>query len=318
MRNKFYIDDKDITFVVSGRFLQNDISNLILLRKYFPESEILLCTWTSDFELLKKDSQSKIKKLVTKTILTKDPKSEVRDVYTGRSINYIRQLTSFSTSMNHISRKYVIKIRADLFFRDNKLLINRNLYEDLENNKIIVLNITSVNPKRWRGRAMPFHICDWFYMGKKDIMCNFFSQPMVSEKSFIKFKTSKIENDGDINISDISIFSPEQLIVLLSPKFRDLKIQLSQYNFDQETLKFSDIMVAKFFAIKHAYDLSLRSTKYKVNSLFYQYYMYQYVDFLSDQNIFLKLIKINFLIFLYIKHLFARAYFILRRIYYIH
>lgn len=312
------IHSQDLCFVVSGRFTYKDIQNLHILKKKFPDSQIILSTWKDDFGRLKEEEKDTIADLNLEIVLTKDPNSEVRDVFTGRCINYIRQISSFTSAIQSINRKYVMKLRSDLYFKDYKFLQKKELRNDLDQDKIIVLNVTSVNTSRWRGRKMPFHICDWLYFAKKEVIVDFFNQQMISEKSFIKYKQSKIENELDINVSDISLLSPEQLFVLLSPKFKKIKFKLGQYVNDPSILKLSENLISKYFAIYHAKYLSIKSTKYGVNSMFYQYYMYQSFDKNNKKSVFKKFIKIFYLTYLYLKHLLARLYFIFRRIYYIH
>ena len=312
------INPKDLSFVVCGRFTSKDIPNLYILKEKFPQSQIILSTWKSDYSRLNKEEKDKIASLNLEILLTKDPNSEVRDVFTGRCINYIRQMSSFTNAIQNINRNYVVRLRSDLYFKDNKFLQKNQIREDLEKNKIIVLNVTSINTSRWRGKNMPFHVCDWLYFAKKEIIVDFFTQEMISEKSFIKYKKSKIENELDINVSDISLLSPEQLFVLLSPKFKKIKFKLGQYVNDKSILKLSEELILKYFAIYHAKKFSIKSTKYGVNSMFYQYYMYQSFDQNNKKSIFKKFIKLFVLTYLYLRHFIARLYFIFRRIYYIH
>lgn len=318
MKKLSEIKSKDISFVIAGRFLSGDISNLSKLRKNFPGSQIILSTWKNDFDKLTPEIIDKINNLVSSVVLNIDPKSEVRDVYTGRCINYLRQVSSFCRAVNLINRKYIVKLRSDIFFENNKFLKNKTIIDDIHKNKIVVLNVTSVFARRWRGKNMPFHVCDWLYFAKKEIIIDFFTQEMISEKSFIKYKKSKIENELDINVSDISLLSPEQLFVLLSPKFKNIKFKLGQYVKDKSILKLSEDLILKYFAIYHAKKFSIKSTKYGVNSMFYQYYMYQSFDQNNKKSIFIKFMKLFFLTNLYLRHFIARLYFIFRRIYYIH
>lgn len=202
------IDTKDISVVVQGA-IDKEYTPLCLksIRKYLPESEIILSTWEgSEVENLDYDI----------LVLNKDPggflmsPSEINNVK--------RQIISTINGINKSNRNYILKIRTDMCLCGNKFLHFFSKYNKFNydykfvEQRILVSSLPTRNPIDWET---PYCISDWITFGfKKDTVLLW----------DIKFPSYEEENWFNIHPKDIKIlysydvliarFNPEQHIII--------------------------------------------------------------------------------------------------------
>ena len=151
------IDKKDISVVVQGA-IDKEWTPLCLksIRKYLPESEIILSTWGgSDVENLDYDI----------LVLNKDPgPNELIRKYPHKQVNNIdRQIISSYNGLKKGNRKFGLKIRSDMLLNGIGFLHYYSKYgnDGIENaffNQRILFGDKGVF-------IPPYIICDWYSFG---------------------------------------------------------------------------------------------------------------------------------------------------------
>lgn len=167
------IDSKDISVIVQGAIEENTKYTLSSIRKYFPDSEIILSTWEgSNCDGLEYDS----------LIINKDPGGAPCGAWKDEPINNNgnRQIVSTKNGILKACRKYCLKLRSDLVILGDGLLksFDINNYQDekyrIFSHKILIGELfTRKNFVYYRnGREYsvphPFHPSDWFMFGYTD------------------------------------------------------------------------------------------------------------------------------------------------------
>lgn len=101
------IESQDISVVVQGAIELEYIKKLLKsIRKFLPKAEIIVSTWEGtdvnylDYDILQ---------------INKDPGCEVFTVF-GKKHNLNRQILSTKNGIKRTTRKYVLKIRSDMYF----------------------------------------------------------------------------------------------------------------------------------------------------------------------------------------------------------
>ena len=303
----------NITFLIAGRVHDQPLYMCInSILKHFPDSPIVLSTWSIDYESLSPNIKNLLSSKEIKLYTQPDPGSTVRDLSSNKPLNYIRQLSSTNIALSSVQTMYTFRLRGDIYFTGNNILKDLCIEKSLAIPKICVTNITSVNPVRFRSKSMLFHLCDWIHFGLTADINYFFTQAMISEKQLCSFPRNFPLN-RDINYADLSKLSPEQLFLLCSPFLKSLTTTLDQYNYDQALVKLSLSVIDQHFSIYSPKRLQFKSSKYNLSSHFFRYYMY-----LDSENSINPVLKILILFALYVRHIFARFYFCIIRSYYIH
>lgn len=202
------IDTKDISVVVQGA-IDKEYTPLCLksIRKYLPESEIILSTWEGsevdnlDYDVL---------------VLNRDPGGFFMS---PAEINNVkRQIASTINGINKSNRNYILKIRTDMRLYGNKFLYFFSKYDKFDydykfvEKRILVSSLPTRNPIDWET---PYCISDWITFGlKKDSILLW----------DIKFPSDEEEKWFNIHPRDIKVlcgydaliarFNPEQHIII--------------------------------------------------------------------------------------------------------
>ena len=109
--------NKDITFVFQGPIINEDDAtkkSFISVRKYFPDSKIILSTWkNSNFDNLDFDEK----------IETQDPGAENYLYKNQKSFNNgNRMILSSYNGLINVKTKFAIKLRTDMYMQSNNLI----------------------------------------------------------------------------------------------------------------------------------------------------------------------------------------------------
>ncbi|WP_028387783.1 WavE lipopolysaccharide synthesis family protein [Legionella fairfieldensis] len=215
------IPDKDISIVVQGPILTQskydvteEITQLACLRlkKLFPTSELILSTWEGE------DTRGIV---YDKVIMNKDPGASWFDYYNHKLLNNCNRLIiSTLAGIKAASRKYVFKVRSDLFLVSKKFL---NYFEHypLYNTeckfvkaRILAFSMWSIQGHKTSLFTMhkPFHISDWAYFGYKEDLMDLYDVPLIPEPHFSQWFLTHCKPFFDIAPSVLWKMPPEQHI----------------------------------------------------------------------------------------------------------
>jgi hypothetical protein len=174
----FKIHPKDITVVVQGAIDKNITPECLLsIKKFLPESEIVLSTWNN----------SLVENLVyDKLILNEDPRCVKADLVNNLNNNQNRQLISTREGLNQATRKFVLKLRTDFILTNNTFLNYwndfpcRHKYYNIFEHRIIVSSIYSREISCYNNVPVLFHPSDFFLFGLTDDVKNYFKDTRMA------------------------------------------------------------------------------------------------------------------------------------------
>jgi hypothetical protein len=205
-----------ISIVVQGAINKKETPKCLKsIRKILPNAEIILSTWEgSDVEGLDYDI----------LVLNKDPGASLIEESNHKKIynNTNRQLLSTQEGLKKATRKYVMKLRSDLIFKNDSFLNYFDKFESriddykLFKHKILgscLFTKFSIKSRNHYGRInIPFHISDWWFFGlKEDLDAYFLDTKLVEETYFSEyFNDEKNKNKFTPYGKQKIKFSPEQ------------------------------------------------------------------------------------------------------------
>ena len=176
------ISSKDISVVVQGAVdYKNTPKCLASIRKYLPNSEIILSTWEgANYKGLDYDA----------ILLNKDPGSFKMSPYETNNVK--RQIVSTLEGLKKCTRKYAQKIRSDISLTGNgftKYLDKFDSYNEdwhFLKSRIIVCSFFTRNPvfSEW-----PMHPSDWCSFGLIEDMLTLWNiaLPTKEEENWFKY-----------------------------------------------------------------------------------------------------------------------------------
>jgi hypothetical protein len=243
------IDSKDISVVVQGAIDKvNTPLCLRGIRKILPKAEIILSTWEGsntdrmDYDIL---------------VLSKDVGGQ-KDAKTNFVNNTNRQIVSTVNGLKKADRKYVMKVRSDLIFRNAGFLKYFDRFQQRdEDYKIFTRKIvfSSYFSKKYLGEInyvvhpTPFHLSDWFQFGLLEDILKLYDIPLIeSEPNFSNYLLKHKLPQNKFNMFGASHqYAPEQYIFMqcilktaISPKMPEMR---NIMDYTDENIKFSEIVV---------------------------------------------------------------------------
>ncbi|MDR2338107.1 MAG: WavE lipopolysaccharide synthesis family protein [Deltaproteobacteria bacterium] len=160
------ISSKDISVVVQGASDAELTPRVIAsVRKFLPDAEIILSTWTkTDIDC-------------DKLVISRDP-GKIDINLLG---NTNRQILGRRNGLKRVSRKYALILRSD------NEIINLNFVRDFDG-RIVAHSAGPIRAK-WL-----YHLCDWNFFGLTDDLRNLYDIPLFSPRkdrdySHIKYQT---------------------------------------------------------------------------------------------------------------------------------
>ncbi len=287
------INDCDISIVVQGPIMgkssYNDVTEhstkLVCqrLRDLFPESEIILSV---------ADGTIVDGIIYDKVVFTADPGATWFDI-DSKNIKILnncnRMIVSTLAGIKAASRKYVFKLRSDLFLLSKSFLKYFYKYPHFDEtckfvkNRIIAFSIFSLkseySPKFIMPR--PYHISDWAYFGYKKDLLSLYDIPLTTEPKFSQYFLHRTKNYQDIFPTRLWKMSPEQYVTSsFFNKFTKINFShLADISNDNEML--SEKLIANNFLVLDQDQFSLISLK----NLFFQIL---YDPLLSDTSLFFR------------------------------
>lgn len=265
------IQNHDISIVVQGPILYQspfgvtqETTRLVCtrLKKIFPQSEVVLSTWKgSHINSIPYD----------KLVLSEDPGATWFNYRDYKLLNNCsRLIVSTRAGIEAASRKYVFKIRSDLFVASSSFLhyFNQFPYYDEEykfvKNRIIAFSLYSIKSHRTCLFTMkrPYHISDWAYFGCKEDLLDLYSIPLPREPAFSQWFLKRCKPFFDIEPHRLWKMPPEQYVT--SSFFK----KHTRLNFDHtndlsyNNAELSDRLIANNFLVLDQTQFHLISLKY--------------------------------------------------------
>lgn len=231
---------------------------LASIRKQFPKAEIILSTWEgSETGGLHYD----------KLVLSRDPGSHIFDDSRGRFLNVNRQIVSAFNGIRRATRKYVLKVRSDMYFINNRALsllkgdLQRCVEYKVSRHRVIITNISTVNPAK--AYQCPFHACDWFFLGTKEDLIDIFDIPLMPSPEYTRWYESHPFPVNHPDRTNLSRYNPECYIwSSYLKKYLDLTFNHTSDN-SSENVAISEWIFANNTIIYSAYQLGFKSLKYE-------------------------------------------------------
>jgi hypothetical protein len=181
------ISSSEITTVVQGP-IEPFVTQRCLesLRRFLPESKIILSTWHGE-------DYASLDKLYDELVLSEDPGAPhtyhvKNSQYSDRRNNLNRQITSTINGLNTVATDFSIKMRSDTLLVGNSFLSSnlkqkkRNRFTIFEG-KIFITNLFTLDPytKNSDGVEMPHHPSDIFQLGLTSDLVKLWSVPLLDD-----------------------------------------------------------------------------------------------------------------------------------------
>ena len=262
----------DITFVVQGPVTYSnnlDVTIICLksIQKKFPGSPIIFSTW--DNQNLNSDYDP------FKIIRNADPGSGFKDKNKTVLNNINRQIVSSLNGINQVETEYAVKVRSDIYFESNKILNYLNKYncydEDSHflSNRVVVTNVTSINPRK--KQKLPFHPCDWLYLGLKVDLTEIFSIPMFDEPQFSEWFLSRpVPSTSPFN--DISARYAAESYIWFKFLKKFIKLDFDHLSdITKRNIELTERSFANNLTIVHPEKLGIRNLKTDLGLGYFQY-----------------------------------------------
>lgn len=254
------IKDEDISVVIQGpilgekeRRIEKQITKNVCLnvRYFLPKAEIIVSTWKG----------SNIEGLVyDKIVLNEDPGSIIMTLNEQkRENNTNRMIVSTINGLRKATRKYVIKMRSDLYFENLNFIKKFENYRQIKKNKVLTSNFLTLSANHYkRGSEIIFTLNDWFMFGKTEDIIKIWDIPL--QKDFKFFKKTEVPKFED------NLIGEEYIWTSFLKKDREYKKILRKNRYKvpvtKNNIKWSEKALAEYTIIYNGKDLGLNSYKY--------------------------------------------------------
>lgn len=285
------IKSEDISVVVQGAIDKTTKKCLKSIRKYLPQSEIILSTWEgSNIKGLKYDI----------LVESKDPGGVLICPKTKLYNNLNRQLVSTQNGLKKVNRKYTMKFRTDFYLRGKDFLnyfdkfpVRDEKYSVFKHRVIVAAVYSRLTSEQ--GIPTPFHPSDFFFFGLTEDIKSYFEQtPLEKEENMTNYNYLYLEKKPYHINTLTERYAPEQYFCLkfLQRHFSDIKFD-DWTDWNDENIEFSkNIDVNNFiylgfpesgiFSDKH-WQALLYETKTNPGIITYQIFKEMYKEML-DKN----------------------------------
>jgi hypothetical protein len=283
------IADKDISIVVQGPILMEakfgmteETTKLACLRlkELFPESELILSTWEGEnVEGITYD----------KLIFNKDPGATWFDYYDHNNLNNCnRMIVSTLAGIRAASRKYVLKVRSDLFLVSKHFLKYFDKFpfynQDLKfvKSRILSFSMWSIRGHKTPVFTMPkpFHVSDWTYFGYKEDLLNLYTVPLI-EPEFSQWFLDKCKPFSDIAPHVLWKMPPEQHInsSFFKKYIDNLHLEHTADDSNNNMEKSTQLLMNNFIVLDHSQFsfISLKHFCFQFSKQNYEWFIYHSV-----------------------------------------
>lgn len=255
------IESEDISVIVQGAINEYTESSLLSIRSSFPNAQIILSTWKgSDVVALTYDE----------IIFSEDPGGFIIDDVSGMISNINRQIVSTKAGLTIANRKYCLKTRTDIIWKNGEFLEYFGIYDDKVKsehfqNRLLICNYYTRNP---RVLPIPFHTSDWILFGAAEDINLFYDIECQIKEEMRWFETHKREEKG-FYTNLLARYVPEQYLCLnFVKKFYDVNCWCF-YDASEENISITEEILAKdFVVLDYGKQLNIVFPKYNPNKYF--------------------------------------------------
>lgn len=252
------IKSEQISIIVQGPIYEGYTSQCIeSIRRFLPESEIILATW-------KGMNATKFK--VDQILELEDPGTVIQNEQSKLCNNVNRQIYSTVKGIQASTRNYVLKIRTDIelkgigfleeFEKDYKRTEELSYFKK----RLLICNYYSRNP---RIIDTPFHYSDWMAFGLKEDVQKYYDVALQSEEEAQWFKTR--DNRSYFYRNYLCRYGAEQHIGIQGiTKLRKIKCDC-YYDNSKENIFLSEMYLVNNFILFDASKTTIRFLKYNPN-----------------------------------------------------
>ena len=263
--NPRLIKSKDISVVIQGPTNFNIKRIIINIKKFLPNSEIILSTWeTSD--------ASEVEHLIDKIVYSKDPGATIYDKKRKLQNNINRMILSSQVGLKRATRKYTLRLRSDLLMINNNILkivktkyrYKRNKEDSLYKERIIAGDIFSLKSEEKGEKKVLtlFHVSDWINFGLTEDLNELFDVSLVNEPEFSEYFIKNKKNNYDIFYERTWNMSPEQYITSENAKKIYKNLTFKHYlDINKTNLNLSERFIINNYTIVNLYKLGFISLK---------------------------------------------------------
>lgn len=269
------LDDRRLSIIVQGPVQfkgGQNITRTVLsdYKRVFPNSQLIFSTW---------EGENVADLVFDNVIFNVDPG---HPDYGNRKSRYSvnRQIVATNAALGIISRDFCLKSRSDVsmlspeFFRYFNSFPSRHSNFRFTSERIIVANVTSVNPRK-REKAL-HHPSDWIYFGLSKDIRDLWDIPLCNDEDATWF-LGRQKRIPDLYVDSFARFQAEQYIwASFLKKHTNLNFR-DAYDYSQEELIRSEEIFANNLIVLEPHQLSLKSYKYDLSSnwFFGQMYTHQ-------------------------------------------
>ncbi len=267
------IDSKEITVVVQGAIDKKNTSFcLSSIRKYLPNSKIILSTWKNsnveglDFDLL---------------IENEDPGAPICEISKNKN-NVNRQILSTKTGLFSVKTKYSLKLRTDICLTNTNFLKYFDVFDDYRNpkckifkNRVVLCNLYCSNPE---SNGFALHISDWVQFGLTEDLLNLWDIPLQNEEEAgLYFLNNPVVVEKQYS-NILCRYFPEQYITISCLKKAGIDFNLEAfYDKSPANIQLTKLLFANNFIIVDYKKYGIKFLKYSpfiANSIFLNAYSF--------------------------------------------
>ena len=183
------IENKDITFICAGKIFTKHhltLNCLKSIRKYFPQSKIILSTWQDE-------NISGLENFYDGIILNQSPKSVGSACvpecsWYPKENSYNHQQLCVSKALEYCNTPYTVKFRTDFVFNNNKFIKYYEEFLDILGckakffkQKVVIYSYGTLNPLVDKI-PLPQHPSDLFFMGLTDDIKSLYDGRYISDE----------------------------------------------------------------------------------------------------------------------------------------
>ena len=246
------ISKKEISVVVQGPVSQSTKLCIESVRKFLPESFIIVST----------DTSSKIDNFeidCDKLIVSPDVGAKYScDISDTKPNNVNRQIVSTFSGIKEVKTKYTLKLRSDFLLTGDSFLDyfdkynNFNSEERFFEKRILACTCYTKRPRKSKfitskGTAYPYHLSDFVHFGLSTDLYKLWDIDLASDQDLNWFNSSNsIKNEGFSRYR----YTAEQQILVQFMKKNNIKY-FAQYFCDRTELnaKHTDLIIANNFVL---------------------------------------------------------------------
>ena len=256
------IEDRDISIVIQGPILEEVINdqkieitkNVCLnIKKFFPNAEIIISTWQG----------SNVEGLIyNKIILNEDPGSIFMSLNGIKRMNNTnRMIISTLNGLRNASRKYVMKLRSDMYFEKNDIIEKFETYKKIpqNQNKVLKARIVTLSANNYkRGEKRIFTLNDWFMFGYKEDLIKIWDISLQDYNNlYYEKETAEFENN---------LVGEDYVWTSFLKKDREykeiLKLEKYKISITKKNIYYSEKALAEYTILFTGKELGLNSYKY--------------------------------------------------------